>query len=85
MTIERGYELPGRFEGEDNWEWCRRAAASIPAESLMRMVVAHLDRKEKRRRSSTWVVLSDMFGHGSGVSNAIVERFRGEEQPHDHA
>lgn len=76
----RTWTLPPQVEGESGEDWCCRAAESIPAEDLMVMVVAYLDRREKRRRSPTWSVIGDMTCHGSGVSAAIAARFRREEK-----
>ena len=75
----RTWNLPQPMPGEDNWEWCKRAAATIPADELMCLVVRYLDRREKRRGSPTWSVIGEITGHGSGVSTAIVERFRREK------
>ena len=72
----RSHVLPEMLPGEANEDWCRRAAESIPAEELMRLLVRHLDRRQKQRKQSVWSFIGDMTGHGSGVSGAIVRRFR---------
>lgn len=74
----REWTLPERVPGEENEAWCKRAAESIPAELLMRRLIAYLDRRNTGARSKTptWSVVSDVTGHGSGVSQAIVDRFR---------
>jgi hypothetical protein len=85
-TMTRRYTLPEHLTGEDNWAWCQRAAAAIPAEALMRQLVEYLDKRpisKKRRRAETWSTLGMIFGHGSGVSSAIAERFRVQGEDHE--
>ena len=74
----REWTLPERAPGEENEDWCRRAAESIPAESLMRCLVAYLDGRKTRTRGvmPTWSIIGDITGHGSGVSREIASRFR---------
>ena len=74
----REWTLPDRMPGESNEDWCKRAAESIPAESLMRRMIAYLDGRGDKARGKlpTWAVVSDVTGHGSGVSHEIVNRFR---------
>lgn len=85
----KGYSLPEIRPDESNNQWLRRAAESIPAEALMRQIVDHLMRPGKRRKGEfkrwtyAWSKLGEMIGHGSGVSGAIVDRFRTKEATND--
>lgn len=74
----RTWELPEKRPDEDGFAWCERVAASIPAEDLMRVIIAYLDKKAKRSRFPAWSVIGELTGHGSGVSEAICRRFRTE-------
>jgi hypothetical protein len=76
------WKLPEKSPDETGDEWCRRAAESIPAEELMRQLVAYLMRDSRKfgegpsaRWSRAWSFVSDFTGHGSGISAAIVRRF----------
>lgn len=77
--MPRGYELPDKDPGESNDDWCNRAAESIPAEVLMRQLIAYLMRKKKW--NGAWSFVGDFTCHGSGVAGAIVRRFLPEDNP----
>lgn len=72
----RTYSLPDQIPGESNGDWCRRAADAIPPEVIVAELIRKLDREEKRRRYPTWSVIGEIIGHGSGVSAAVVEKYR---------
>jgi hypothetical protein len=76
--LTRRYTLPETEPGESDDAWCRRAAAAIPPEEIVRALVRWLDRK-KTLRAPTWSYIGDMLGQGSGVSAAIAARYREEE------
>jgi hypothetical protein len=76
----RDYKLPEKRQDESNAAWCRRAAESIPAESICRQLVMYLLRREKQRKAQAWSVMGQITGHGSGVASAIVDRFQSEEE-----
>ncbi len=77
--IPRTYKLPYKYIDEDNCEWCRRAADSIPDEAL-RAIADELANRLRMSRGWPHVIRSasshvgDITGHGSGVSMAITER-----------
>jgi hypothetical protein len=70
----RRYVLPDRLPGERNEAWLRRAAATVPADALMRIVVAHLIERQGEAGAARFV--ADATAHGAGMSWALVERFR---------
>lgn len=76
--MKRHHVLPEMLPGEKNDDWCHRAADSIPADELMRSMVRYLERRhEKNKRAATAVeVIGNATGHGSGISWAILHRFR---------
>lgn len=69
----RRYKLPDKLETETNAEWCDRAAASIPAEEIVRQMIMFYHRRS--RGVPVWSKVGEIVGHGSGVSSAIVRRF----------
>lgn len=77
--IVRDYNLPDKYIDEDNCEWCRRAADSIPDEAL-RAIADELNQRLRKSKGWPHVIRSasshigDITGHGSGVSMAIAER-----------
>jgi|HubBroStandDraft_5_1064220.scaffolds.fasta_scaffold757036_2 hypothetical protein len=75
------YRLPEKHPQEDNWAWCQRAAASIPAEVLAKRLLAFID-KDRRRGDKTplWSKVGMAMDQGSGVSAAIVERLTGKRE-----
>lgn len=78
--MTRRYTLPDPLPDEDNWAWCQRAAASIPAEELMREIVQQLDRSRSRDALDvTVMVIAHATGYRLSVAMAIAERFREKE------
>jgi hypothetical protein len=73
--MTRSYKLPEKRTDESNDDWCVRAAASIPAEAIVKELIAWAKRTEKKRKTPAWAVISDITQHGSGISCAIVRRF----------
>jgi hypothetical protein len=74
------YHLPDKRLDEGNWEWCKRAAASIPPELLLRQIIAGLEwdhaHNNQRECNEAWSELGRLLGHGSGVSQAIIELYK---------
>lgn len=70
----RTYKLPEKLPTETNTEWCDRAAASIPAEEIVRMTIEYFH-AHRRRGGPAWSKIGKITDHGSGVSCAIVRRF----------
>lgn len=71
----REWELPEHEPGEANDSWCRRAAAAVPADALVRALLRWAKKNGSR---PVWGIVSDATGHGSRVSIAIVKRFMGD-------
>lgn len=69
------YQLPPKEPDEDNWAWCQRAAASIPAEDIVVALLKRMIAKRKRNASALWSEVAEALCHGSGVSSAVVSRF----------
>jgi hypothetical protein len=71
------YKPPEKTDGESNWDWCRRYAASIPPEVLLHdiMKAMHANRKRRRYADPLWAQIGKLTGHGSGVSTAIVNHY----------
>lgn len=84
---DRPYSFPDRLPGETDWNHALRCAAAIPADWILRKLLAHLVRTERRRRIPTWSLISDLTGHGCTISTALVEHYapREEVMPDDHA
>jgi hypothetical protein len=74
--IDRNYTLPSLLPGEENWEWCQRAAEVIPPEYVLGSLIDYLDRRERRTGRPAWGLIKKITGHGSGVSAAIAARYR---------
>ena len=75
----RAYKLPEKSPDETNEAWCDRAAASIPADEIVRQMIAYANRHPRNRPVWSWV--GKVLGHGSGVSSAIVRRFYKGDEP----
>lgn len=73
--MKRTYTLPEQLPGEDNWQWCKRAADAIPPEVIVRALVDYLKTRKKARRVEPWSFIGQLLGHGSGVSSAIVDKY----------
>lgn len=74
--MTRPHALPDPLIGESNNDWCKRAAESIPAEELMRKVIMYwFDSFPFSGNDAAMAFISQVTGHGSGVSAAIVRRF----------
>lgn len=58
---------------ENNWEYCKRIADAVPVEALVRELLAALSKRDPQ--IPLWALVGRVTGHGSGVSQAIVERF----------
>lgn len=75
--MTRDYKLPDKDPAETNWDYCKRCAAAIPPEAIVRAMVAYLiDLENKGRMVPAWSRIGAMMGHGSGVSQAIVELYK---------
>jgi len=48
-------------------------------DSLMRKVCSYAERKAKKARYEPWSIISEITGHGSGVSSAIYDLYRKKE------
>jgi hypothetical protein len=70
----RTYKLPDKLPTETNQEWCDRAAASIPAEEIVRMTIEYFHAR-RHHGGPAWSKIGMILDHGSGVSSAIVRRF----------
>lgn len=81
--MPRSYSLPGRLPTETNWEWCQRAADSIPPEVLAEALIRYIhdSKSRKRRRVPVWSEIGDLLGHGAGVSSAIAEKYWPDDLP----
>lgn len=78
--MKRYHSLPEKPPEEPNLDWCKRAAASIPPEALLREIMLYLTRRAKRKGVPPWSEVGDLTGHGSGVASAIYERFKPEDE-----
>lgn len=45
-------------------------------DKLLELVCDYAERRSKQRGIPAWSVISDIFGHGSGVSSCIYELYR---------
>lgn len=80
--MTREYTLPEMEAGEDNWDWCRRAVASVPDDvfaEIMRKAVRR-SKWSRKRHQELWVHVENVTAHGKGVSHAFVERWESEQQ-----
>ncbi len=55
------------------------AAIIDDQEKLLEKVCDYAARRAAREKVPPWSIIGHIFGHGSGVSNAIYERYRKRE------
>lgn len=58
-------------------EYFRDALTNV--DSLMQKVCSYAEWKAKKARCEPWSIISEITGHGSGVSSAIYDLYRKKE------
>jgi len=76
--IMHNTKMPGHLPGESNTDWCIRAAASIPAEEIVKDLMRYIQHELRRKKLPLWSHVGAATSHGSGVASAIVCRFMPE-------
>jgi hypothetical protein len=73
------YRLPPKQPGEETAAWCQRAAASIPPQALVELLLKHLQKERVRFHGRPlWSIVNDALGHGAGVSIAVISQYMPE-------
>lgn len=67
-VLSRLYGDPERFR-----------AMLTNVDSLMQKVCSYAEWKAKKARCEPWSIISEITGHGSGVSSAIYDLYRKKE------
>ncbi len=66
----------GNLRGDP--EYFCRVLTDTPA--LLAKVIDYCEHEAERKRCEPWSIAGQIFGHGSGVSAAIVELYRRDEK-----
>ena len=64
-------------EDETHWDWCQRYAKECPPELVLIEIVKSLCFKHGEQ---AWSKFGNLTGHGSGVSQAFIERYKPKMQ-----
>lgn len=73
---ERLERVIGVLRGDK--EYFRRVLTDTP--ELLAKVIDFCEYEAERKRCEPWSIAKQIFGHGSGVSAAIVELYRRDEK-----
>lgn len=71
----RAYTLPERMPEETEWQWCCRAAESIPPKELVKQLLERMAKTCKKSKRPLWAMVGEATSHGSTVSAAIVHAY----------